>query len=94
MFKEIGLAIRALFHAFTTLFGAFDKGASAVDHLADWANQTAAAFSDEAKMTREMQAIEAAAAQRTTVAALKAAATSSATVVKAPTTTKKVKTTA
>ena len=60
MFKEIGLAIRALFSALTTLFGAFNKGASAVDHLAEWANETAGAFSDEARQERLVRQADAA----------------------------------
>lgn len=52
MFKEIGLAIRALFAGLTVLFGAFSKGASAIDHLAEWADETAGAFSDEARQER------------------------------------------
>ena len=52
MFKQIGEAVRALFSALTTLFGAFNKGASAIDHLAEWADETAGAFSDEARQER------------------------------------------
>lgn len=60
MFKELGLAIRALFSALTTLFGAFNKGASAVDHLASWADETAGAFSDEARQERLVRQADAA----------------------------------
>lgn len=58
MFKEIGLAIRALFAGLTVLFGAFSKGASAIDHLASWADETAGAFSDEARAERQAKAVE------------------------------------
>ena len=67
MFKEIGLAVRALFSALTVLFGAFSKAASAVDHLAEWADETAGAFSDEARAERLAKAADAAKLQGTVV---------------------------
>ena len=58
MFKEIGLAIQALFRAMTKLFGAAEKGASAVDHLASWADETAGSFADEARQDRLARQVE------------------------------------
>lgn len=46
MFKQ-------LFAAITTYFIAFEKTAQAVNHLADWAEETSAAFADEARIERQ-----------------------------------------
>jgi LytS/YehU family sensor histidine kinase len=46
MFKQ-------LFTAITLYFKAAEKTASAVNHLADWAEETAAAFADEARIERQ-----------------------------------------
>jgi hypothetical protein len=76
MFKEIGIAVRALFSAMTVLFGAFAKMAGAVDHLASWSEETAGAFSDEARAERlAKQADTAKAAVVATKAIAKAKAT-------------------
>lgn len=52
MFTSIGLSIKQLFTAITVLFMAFEKGAQAVNHIAGWTEETAAAFSDEARIMR------------------------------------------
>ena len=46
MFKQ-------LFSAITLFFVATEKIASASNHLATWADETAAAFSDEARIERQ-----------------------------------------
>ena len=46
MFKQ-------LFSAITLFFVATEKLASASNHLATWADETAAAFSDEARIERQ-----------------------------------------
>ena len=46
MFKQ-------LFLAMTSFFLIFEKTASAGNHLADWANESAAAFADEARNERQ-----------------------------------------
>ena len=53
MFTNISLMIQAICRAVTKLAGAAEKGASAVDHLAGWADDTAAAFADQARVDRE-----------------------------------------
>lgn len=57
MFK----ALKSFFAMLETLFGAGEKAAKAVDHLAAWGEQTAAAFKDEATVEREkkMRALQA-----------------------------------
>lgn len=40
------------FAMLTVLFGAGEKGARAIDHLATWAEETSGAFSDEARINR------------------------------------------
>lgn len=51
-------ALAQLFSALTVLFGAAEKGAKAIDHLAEWSEQTAASFKDEAQAKREKQLLE------------------------------------
>jgi hypothetical protein len=46
MFKQLFIAI-------TTYFTALEKTAKAVNHLADWAEETSAAFADEARIERQ-----------------------------------------
>jgi hypothetical protein len=46
MFKQ-------LFNAFTVLFMAVEKGASAINHLTTWSEETAASFADEARVQRQ-----------------------------------------
>lgn len=53
MFSDIATAVRASARVVTKLAGAAEKGASAVDHLAGWADDTAAAFADQARVERE-----------------------------------------
>lgn len=48
MFKQ-------LFNAFTVLFMAAEKGASAINHLATWSEETAASFADEARVQRQQK---------------------------------------
>lgn len=59
MFKEFGIAIRSLFVAITTLFGAANKLAKGVDHLCGWCEETAGGFADESKAERLLKAAEA-----------------------------------
>ncbi len=40
------------FAMLSTLFAAGEKGAKSLDHMASWAEDTAAAFKDEAAITR------------------------------------------
>lgn len=42
-----------LFSFITKLFSACEKGASAIDHLGTWADESAGAFADEARITRQ-----------------------------------------
>lgn len=46
MFKQ-------LFVAITVYFTALERSAKAVDHLAQWAEETSAAFADEARIERQ-----------------------------------------
>ena len=55
MFTSVGTAIRQLFAAITVLFTAAEHSANAVNHLAIWGEETAAAFSDEARSKRNQQ---------------------------------------
>lgn len=41
-----------LFAAITVLFRAFERQAKAVDHISEWAEESAAAFADEARIKR------------------------------------------
>lgn len=50
MFKQ-------LFAALEVLFGAAEKGARALDHLATWSEETAGSFSDEARVERQKKAL-------------------------------------
>lgn len=63
MFK----ALKQLFMALEVLFGAAEKGARAIDHLAEWGEATAGAFKDEAQVEREkkMRALQDALAKQT-----------------------------
>ena len=45
-------AINQLFAAITVLFMAGEKTANAVNHLATWAEESAGAFADEARVQR------------------------------------------
>lgn len=56
MFKAIGLAIAQAMAALSTLFGAAEKGARALDHLAAWSEETAGAFADESRVERQKKA--------------------------------------
>lgn len=49
MFKQ-------LFAAITVLFTAFESQANAVNHLSKWAEESAGAFADEARILRQAKA--------------------------------------
>jgi hypothetical protein len=49
----MGAMFTALFAALTQLFGAFEKTASAANHLATWADEAAGTFEDEARHKRQ-----------------------------------------
>lgn len=49
MFKQ-------LFSAITVLFMAFERQAKAIDHLSTWAEESAGAFADEARIMRQAKA--------------------------------------
>lgn len=49
----MGQAFKAFFTALTTLFTAFNRLASAINHLCAWSDETAGSFYDEAKADRE-----------------------------------------
>lgn len=53
MFTQIGIAIKQLFSMITVLFAAGESLANATKHLADTAEFTAAAFSDDARVRRQ-----------------------------------------
>ena len=53
MFKMLGITIAQILAAITKLGSAAEKTASALDHLAGWGDDTAAAFADEAKVERQ-----------------------------------------
>jgi hypothetical protein len=53
MFTSIGAAVIKFCAALTMLFSAAEKGAKSLDHLAGWAEETAGAFADEARITRK-----------------------------------------
>ena len=53
----MGSAFTALFAFFTQLFGAAEKAASALNHLATWADESAGTFEDTARHNRQ-QAIK------------------------------------
>lgn len=48
----MGSAFAALFAFFTQLFSAAERGASALNHLATWADEAAGTFEDEARHNR------------------------------------------
>ena len=48
-------AIKSFFATIETLFGAANKGAKALDHLAGWAEESAGSFADEARFNRAKQ---------------------------------------
>lgn len=50
--------LKQLFKAFEILFTAFEKGANAINHLAGWAEESAASFEDEARIERAQRATE------------------------------------
>ncbi len=54
MMNAIFTAFTAFFSMITTLCNAGDKGAKAVDELAGWAHESAAAFHDESKHNRAL----------------------------------------
>ncbi len=60
MFNTIGVAIASFFTMLATLFNAGNKAAAAVDHVAGWAEESAATFHEEAKSNREISLDEAA----------------------------------
>lgn len=53
MFTSFSIMLQQFFGAATKLASALEKGASALDHLGGWTNDTAAAFADQAKFERE-----------------------------------------
>ena len=57
MFTAIGTSIRQMFLAITVLFQAAEKTAKAVDHLATWGEETAAAFADNARISRAKELV-------------------------------------
>ncbi len=63
----MGQAFNAFFMFLFQLFGAAEKGASAINNLATWADESSGVFVDEARHNRaekiKKQAIEAAATQ-------------------------------
>ena len=48
----MGHAFTAFFAFFTQLFSAAERGASALNHLATWADEAAGTFEDEARHNR------------------------------------------
>ena len=48
----MGHAFTALFAFFTQLFSAAEKGASALNNLATWADESSGTFTDEARYNR------------------------------------------
>jgi len=52
----MGQAFKAFFTALTTLFTAFNRLASAINHLCAWSDETAGSFYDEALLDREAKA--------------------------------------
>lgn len=48
-------AFKSFFAALAALFGASEKGANALSHLGDWAEESAAQFADKARMERKLQ---------------------------------------
>lgn len=61
MFSAIGASVTSMFTAITVLFGAAEKGAKAIDHLAEWSEETAGAFADAARVKRakDLKALQA-----------------------------------
>lgn len=55
MFTAFSLMLQQLFAACTKLASAMEKGASALDHLGGWTNDTAASFADQARVEREQK---------------------------------------
>lgn len=53
MFTAIGQAVIQFCATLVTLFSAAEKGAKALDHLGGWAEETAGAFADEARVNRK-----------------------------------------
>lgn len=51
----MGSAFTALFAFFTQLFGAAERAASALNHLATWADESAGNFEDQARHNRQQQ---------------------------------------
>lgn len=49
----MGYAFKALFAFFTQLFSAAERGASALNHLATWADEAAGTFEDKARYDRQ-----------------------------------------
>lgn len=52
MFSAIAISVKQFFTAITVFFSALEKVAKATDHLAGWSEETAASFSDEARIMR------------------------------------------
>jgi len=48
----MGKALQALWDALATIFGATNKAAQALNHLAEWSEETAASFAEEARAER------------------------------------------
>lgn len=48
--------LQQFFRMLETLFAAGEKGANAINHIAGWAEESAAAFEDEARIKRGQQA--------------------------------------
>lgn len=49
----MGAMFRQMFIAITTIFASLEKLAKASDHLSTWAEESAGAFADEARMQRQ-----------------------------------------
>jgi hypothetical protein len=50
--------LNQLFSAIAVFFMAFEKGASAVNNLAEWADESSASFVDEARIKRYSSRVE------------------------------------
>jgi hypothetical protein len=48
----MGTMFTAFFAFFTQMFGALERGASALNHIATWADEAAGTFEDEARHNR------------------------------------------
>jgi CBS domain containing-hemolysin-like protein len=73
MFASFGQAFVQFFTMITTLFSAGNRTANALNHLAGVAEDTAAQYSDEARIKRQKQAAELEESLRQTQVAIAAA---------------------